>query len=105
MPAGSRTPRCDQCVTTESSIPTSATAEIPQQPKAIHPSFTSTRYGDPGYAQLTPQCAPQILRGAEDDSEMGAFHDLFQAQRQDNLNDIQDEFLPFGLSVGIIYVT
>ncbi len=98
VPAGSRTPRCDQCVTTET---LAATAEA----KAVHPIFTSTRHGDPGYAQLSAHGTPEILRGAEDGSEMGAFHDLFQAQRQDNLNDIQGEYLPFGLSTGIIYVT
>ncbi len=98
LPADSRTPRCDQCVTTETSA---AMAEA----KAIHPIFTSTRHGDPGYAQLSAYGAPEILRGADDGSEMGAFHDLFQAQRQDNLNDIQGEYLPFGLSTGIIYVT
>lgn len=73
------------------------------QRERIYPVFSTTRYGDPGYAQLSMDCPPEILRGATDGSEMGAFHDLFQAQRQDNLLQILDEYLPFDLSVGISY--
>ena len=105
VPAGSRTPRRDQCVPAEVSASSVDAMDIPQRPAAIHPVFTSTRYRDPGYAQLSPYCPTAIWRGAEDGSEMGAFHDLFQAQRQDNLDGILDEYLPFGLSAGIIYVT
>jgi hypothetical protein len=75
------------------------------QRERIYPEFTSTRYGDPGYAQLRIDCPREILRGATDGSEMGAFHDLFQAQRQDNLLQILDEYLPFGLATGITYIT
>ncbi len=71
----------------------------------MYPVFTSTRYGDAGYAQLRIDCPQEILRGSDDGSEMGAFHDLFQAQRQDNLLQILDEYLPFGLAVGINYIS
>lgn len=36
---------------------------------------------------------------------MGAFNDLFLVQRQDNLNAILDEFMPFGLDAGICFIT
>lgn len=69
------------------------------------PSFTSTQYGDPGYAQLHLRVPRQIARGAEDGSEMGVFCHLKQPQRENNLRTRLDEYLPFGLVPGIIYVT
>ena len=69
------------------------------------PSYTSTQYGDPPYAQLHIHAPRQIKRGAEDTSEMGAFCHLKQPQREDNLVIRLGEYLPFGLQPGIIYVT
>jgi hypothetical protein len=86
LPPGSRAPRRYQC-----------------QPEP--PAFTSTRYGTPGYAQLAVGLGPEINRGAEDGAEMGAFHDLFQPQREDNLVTRLAEFSPAGTDVGIVYVT
>ena len=47
----------------------------------------------------------EIARGASDLSEMGAFHDLYQAARLDNLRARVDEFVPAGTDAGIIIVT
>ena len=47
----------------------------------VEPDFNSTRYGKPTYCQLTDTCAVEISAGADDESEMGAFHDLYQPQR------------------------
>jgi hypothetical protein len=77
----------------------------PGQPQAIVPMFTSTRYGKPGYAQLAQSGPQQIRRGADDGSELGAFHDLFQPQREDNLRIRLGEYLPAGCDVGIVIVT
>jgi hypothetical protein len=71
----------------------------------VQPQFTSRRYGDPGYAQLSGRCAVEIRQGADDEAEMGAFHDLFQPQRETNLRVRLDEYLRFGLEAGIIYVS
>jgi hypothetical protein len=71
----------------------------------IQPRFTSLRYGKPGYGQLAPTCAPEIARGADDESEMGAFHDLFQPQRAANLAARLDEFVPAGMTIGTFYAT
>jgi hypothetical protein len=71
----------------------------------IRPEFTSARYGTPAYAQLAAGCAAEITRGADDGSEMGAFHDLFQPQRSDNLDQRLAEFSPAGADAGVIYVT
>ena len=69
------------------------------------PRLTSTRYGDPGYGQLHVNCPRQIREGADDEAEMGAFHDLFAPQRETNLRVRLDEYLRFGLEAGIFYAT
>ncbi len=71
----------------------------------VGPQFTSRSYGDPGYAQLSQRCAVEIRQGADDEAEMGAFHDLFQPQRETNLRVRLDEYLRFGLEAGITYVS
>jgi hypothetical protein len=88
LPPGSRTPRRYQCQSEQTWL-----------------VFTSTRYGTPGYGQLAIGCAPEIAGGAEDGAEMGAFHDLFQPQREDNLITRLAEFSPVGTDVGVIYIT
>ncbi|HHM05336.1 MAG TPA: hypothetical protein ENJ19_06285 [Gammaproteobacteria bacterium] len=69
------------------------------------PGFTSIHYGHPGYAQLRRASPRQIRTGAEDGSEMGAYCHLKQPQRETNLRIRLEEYLPFGLVPGIIYVT
>jgi hypothetical protein len=69
------------------------------------PTFTSTRYGQPAYAQLHLACPKVIQTGAEDGSEMGVFCHLKQPQREANLRLRLEEYLPFGLDPGLIYVT
>jgi hypothetical protein len=71
----------------------------------LSPSFTQTRYGQPAYAQLDLHCPTQITAGAENGAEMGAFCNLSQPQRTANLLLRLSEYLPFGLTPGLIYVT
>jgi hypothetical protein len=71
----------------------------------VRPQFTSLRYGDPGYGQLTQRAANEIRRGADDEGEMGAFHKLYQPQRETNVRVRLEEYLRFGLEAGIFYVT
>ena len=71
----------------------------------LQPVFTSRDYGNPAYAQLGQTCPPEIHRGTEDGSEMGAFSFLQQPQRRDNLETSLKEYLRFGLQAGIFYVT
>jgi hypothetical protein len=101
VPPGSRTPRRYHCQ------PDLVDGAAPQEGERlrVRPQFTSTRYGTPGYAQLAQTCAPEITGGADDESEMGAFHDLFQPQRAANLKARLEEFVPAAMDVGIIYVT
>ncbi len=69
------------------------------------PQFTSLTYGDAGYCQLSQNCAQEIRQGADDEAEMGVFHDLYQPQRITNLRVRLDEYLRFGLEAGIFYFT
>jgi hypothetical protein len=71
----------------------------------IRPQFVSTRFHDPGYCQLSAFCPPQIRNGADDDSEMGAFHDLYEPQREAHLKTRVSEYLRFGLEAGLFYAT
>jgi len=71
----------------------------------VKPQFNGVRYGTPTYCQLADTCADEIKRGADDESEMGAFHDLFQPQREANLLARLEEFTPAGMEVGILHAT
>jgi len=85
--------------------PAQRAAIITQVRARVVPSFTSIHYGDPGYAQLHLNGPVEIRTGAEDGSEMGVFSHLKQPQRETNLRIRLEEYLPFGLDPGIIYVT
>ncbi len=71
----------------------------------LQPDFTSTCYGDPGYAQLSQRCPIELRNGSEDGAEMGVFNFLKQPQREGNLQASLEEYLRFGLEAGIFYVT
>ena len=72
----------------------------------VRPAFTILRYGQPGYGQLGSSFAPREIRtGAEDESEMGAFHDMFAPQRETNLKIRLQEYLRFGLEAGVFYAS
>jgi hypothetical protein len=71
--------------------------------RRIAPRFTSLRYGTPAYAQLRTRTADAIRRGAESESEMGAYHHLFGPQRETNLRIRLAEYLRVGLRAGIFY--
>jgi hypothetical protein len=72
---------------------------------SLQPDFTSRQFADPGYMQLHATCPVEIRSGADDGSEMGVFHDLFQVQRETNLRARLEEYLRFGLEAGIFFVT
>jgi hypothetical protein len=69
----------------------------------VEPQFNSLRYGAATYCQLAQACADEITQGADDESEMGVFHDLYQPQRASNLRARFDEYTPAGTEVGIIF--
>jgi hypothetical protein len=69
----------------------------------VRPVFASELYGTPDYCWLDQSCPDEIVRGAEDESEMGAFHDLFQPQRAANLRARLEEYTVACMDAGIIY--
>jgi len=73
-----------------------------QEDSRVRPLFSSVRYGMPAYCQLADCCAEEIKNGADDEAEMGVFHDLYQTQRLANLRVRLDEYLPARMDVGVI---
>jgi hypothetical protein len=93
VPPGSRVPRPFKCYPGPNAI------------APLVPAFTSLRFGDAAYCQLASESGPAILSGADDQSEMGVFHNLHQPQRVANLRTSLDSYLRFGLEAGIFYAT
>ncbi|RXF74119.1 hypothetical protein [Hansschlegelia zhihuaiae] len=73
--------------------------------RRVKPEYASEAYGQPAYLQLSLGGPKEIALGAEDGSEMGVYCCLKQPQREANLRARLDEYLPFGLEAGLIYVT
>lgn len=67
--------------------------------------FTSRRFGDPGYAQLSETAPREIRRGAENRSEIGAFSKLLNPVKADDLEVKVLEYMPFGLIPQFIFET
>lgn len=81
------------------------TAAQQREQLRVRPQFNSMRYGTPTYCQLAETCAKEIKRGADDESEMGVFHDLYQPQRAANLRARIDEYTPAGMDAGIVFAS
>lgn len=77
--------------------------KLAEERRRVVPRFTGSRFGDPAYAQLTLCTPPEITAGADDQSEMGAFHHLFLPQRVANLRARIEQSTPAGMETGIIY--
>ena len=59
--------------------------------------FVLRRFGDPGYAQLSQTAPAELVRGAENRAEIGAFNSLLNPIKLDDLKAKVNEFMPFGL--------
>jgi hypothetical protein len=93
LPTDALTPRQYQC------LPGAAARE-----DALEPKFVALDYGRPAYMLLSGDCPLAVWQGADDASEMGAFHALHAPQSLNNLRTRLDEYLPFGLEAGIFLV-
>ncbi|HSK52022.1 MAG TPA: hypothetical protein VLA44_04650 [Clostridia bacterium] len=105
VPEGSSTPnrfRCQPDLALEAQADAAARNRIRA---SLAPAFASARYGDPDYGQLSLTASHELLTGAEDGSEMGAFSSLKQPQREANLRLALAEYLRSGLDAGIFFVT
>lgn len=94
VPETARVPRRYRC------LPESA-----ESPALAVPRFTSLRYGFGAYAQLAASSGTQLLNGADNDGQPGAFNFLFQPQRETNLRVRLAEYLRVGLEAGVIYAS
>jgi hypothetical protein len=94
VPAGSRTPRRFRCQ-----------PEHESDAARLEPILTSRRYGHPGYCQLSDVTSSLIREGADDESELGAFHLLFLPRREAHLRSRLEEHLRFGLEAGVFHAT
>ncbi|HEY9402518.1 MAG TPA: hypothetical protein VIQ24_07475 [Pyrinomonadaceae bacterium] len=97
VPPGSRVPRRYHCQP--------LAGDTAEQSARVRPLFESLTYGDAAYGQISPRCAAEIRQGADDEAAMGAFHHLYEPQREANLRARLEEYLRFGLEAGIIYAS
>ncbi len=103
VPSGAVAPRRYRCQ------PDLALADVtdPAVAAAIRarltPVFTSTTYGDPAYGRLDDRADPALLTGASNGAAMGAFAELQEPQRRDNLTTVLEEYLRLGLEAGVIH--
>ncbi|MGP1372614.1 MAG: hypothetical protein ACTS3T_07300 [Almyronema sp.] len=114
LPLASQVPRRYRCQPTLALAALAKTLNLPtisdplqqaQIERQLSPHFSSKRYGDAAYGQLSQHCAIELRQGADDEAEMGVFHDLYQPQRETNLRVRLEEYLRFSLEAGIFYVT
>lgn len=71
----------------------------------VRPEFTSRRYPHPAYGQLSRSTPAELTAGAQDGSEMGAFHHLQQTLREANLRAALDEYTPLHIEPVLIFVS
>jgi hypothetical protein len=119
VPFGSRTPRRHRCqpdlairARLDEALAADPTMTAADQDALrasvatrVQPSFAAAAYGRPAYGQLRRSTPVEIRTGAADGSEMGAYCGLKEPQRESNLRTRLDEYLPFGLEAGPIYIT
>lgn len=92
VPAGARVPRRYQCL-----------PELAASPTLALPRFMTLRYGFAAYAQLATSAGASLQNGADDQGQPGAFHSLYQPQRQTDLTVRLNEYLRTSLDAGIFY--
>ncbi len=83
--------------------PTSQAVPQPSSAELMRPEFVSRRYGDPGYCELSATCPQSIRQGAEDESELGVFHDLYIPQRTAALRARLEEYTPAEMQSAVIF--
>lgn len=76
-----------------------------REARRVVPGFVSRRFGRPVYAQLRTSTVREIRTGADDESEMGAFHLVHAPQRETNLRIRLEEYLRFSLEAGTLHET
>jgi hypothetical protein len=92
LPASARAPRRYRCL-----------PDPDADPRLSLPSFTSLRYGAPGYCQLAATAGQDLRTGADDGGEPGAFHSIYGPQREANLAIRLAEYMRVGMEAGVFH--
>ena len=74
-------------------------------PDSLRPIFSASRFEASGFARLSLSTPSEIRQGAEDGMEMGVGFSNRDPARLANMMDAIEEFAPFGLTPGVIFVT
>ena len=90
LPQAAITPRRYEC------LPPDAESSV-----RFSPSFITLRYGHPAYALLSGFTPVAVWRGADDGSQMGAYHQIQETEAVSNVAIRTPEYLPVMLEAGI----
>jgi hypothetical protein len=71
----------------------------------VIPRFDSVQFGQPAYARLAEDAAPELTHGAHDEGELGVYHDLWQPLRAADLRTQLREYVPPGVDIDIRFAT
>jgi hypothetical protein len=93
IPADALTPRQYRCLPGD-----------PALEHALAPQFITLRYGRSSYALPSGDCPVAVWNGADDQSQIGVYHLLYETQGVANYRTRLDEYLPFGLEAGIFLI-
>ena len=69
------------------------------------PRFDSVQFGQPAYARLAGDAAPELTHGAHDEGALGAYHDLWQPLLVADLRTQLLQFAPVGVDIDIRFAT
>jgi len=82
-----------------------AAGELAFPEDEVWPRFETLRYGLPDYARLHDSISAAVARGSSDGAEMGAYHDIYEAQRADSVRVRLAEFTPASMDAGLIFAS
>lgn len=88
-----------------SRVPEGTLALLPRPHRVVEDEgvrFVSRDRDDPAHARLAKDADASVVRGAQDGSELGAFHHVRLAQRYEALELRLAEYTPAGLSSGVL---
>lgn len=116
VPAGSRTPRRHHCqpetaiqaideriAEPDETLDRAALRDLAML--RVRPDFVSVRYGTADYLRLHADTAIEISQGADDASEQGVYHDLFEPQRIALLEARLADAVPAGADSAVLLET
>jgi len=93
LPASAITPQQFHCLPPESS-----------DEGLFRPQFVVLRYGHPSYGLLAGDTPMAIWTGADNGSQIGVYYALQETEAVRNVQLRAQEYVPFGLEVGVFLV-